>query len=223
MKILAIISFIVAFGHSISAQVVVTVVIDKNHLKQVVLNGTTRNVAQMLYTKEQEKIKELTDKIGINTSSLVLVNQMIMNSLTNVNNGLKSAIRVKNITGQVERIVIISGQIQDIAQENPAYLLFAEKYIKSVKDRSFALALDVSGTILKESNALLMNTNKRDEFIKDISDELTIITASLMVVRQTLERAAREGIFQSFNPYQGFVNQDIALVNGILGKTKALK
>lgn len=223
MKILAIISLIVAFGHSISAQVVVTVVIDKNHLKQVVLNGTTRNVAQMLYTKEQAKIKELTDKIGINTASLVLVNQMIMNSLTNVNDGLKSGIRVQNMAAQVGQIVTITAQIQGIANENPVYLLFAEKYIKSVKDRSFALALDVSGTILKESDDLLMNTNKRDEFIKEISDELTIITATLMVVKQTMAAAAKEGLLKSLNPFQDFVNQDITLVNGILGKTQALK
>lgn len=222
MRAFLIISIILSFGHAISAQVV-TVVIDKNHIKEVTKNGAVRNVAQTLYTREQEKIKELTDKIGINTTSLVLVNEMIMNSLTNVNDGLKSAIRVKNITVKVEQIVKITGQIQDIANENPAYLLFAEKYIKTVKDRSFALALDVSGTILKESDDLLMNTNKRDEFIKEISEELTIITANLMIVRQTMTAAAREGLLKSLNPYQDFINTDIALVNGILGKTQALK
>jgi hypothetical protein len=148
---------------------------------------------------------------------------MILNSLTQVNEGLKDAIQVKNIGKTILHINEVSTEVYDIAQQNPILLLFAEEYVLQAKTRGLNLVTEVSSFILKESNEVLINYNVRDQLLDTVQTELQVILAYMIAVRNSMYWANVNGVIKMLNPYQDFINKDLALSNQIIQKRKSLQ
>jgi hypothetical protein len=200
-----------------------TYVFDKRHFEIVNANGAMRNISEIGYHRSLEIINNNTDDIGLNSASLALVNTMILNSLTQVNEGLKDAIQVKNIGKTILHINEVSTEVYDIAQQNPILLLFAEEYILLAKTRGLNLVTEVSSFILKESNEVLINYNVRDQLLDTVQTELQVILAYMIAVRNSMYWANVNGVIKLLNPYQDFINKDLALSNQIIQKRKPLQ
>ncbi|MBN3581083.1 hypothetical protein JYB64_01710 [Algoriphagus aestuarii] len=200
-----------------------TVVFDQNHFTIVNANAAMRNVSEIGYHQTLDFIKQNTDDIIVNSSSLAMVQTMIVKSLTQVNEGFKDAIQVKMIGETVLDIKSISTEAFELAYDNPLLFLFVEEYTAQAKSRSINLAAEVSSLILKEGDNLLINYNVRDELLDTVQKELQVIRALMLSAKNSIYWAKANGVIRSLNPYQSYVNKDLGLINEIIIKQKTLK
>ncbi|WP_339751150.1 hypothetical protein [Algoriphagus aquimarinus] len=199
-----------------------TLVFDRNHFAIVNANAAMRNVSEIGYQQSLDIIKQNTDDIILNSSSLALVQTMIVNSLTQVNEGFKDAIQVKMIAETVMDISSVSAEAFQMASGNPILFLFVEEYTAQAKSRSIKLALEVSSFILKEGDKLMMNYNVRDELLNTVQKELQVIFALVLASRNSIYWSKTNGAIRSLNPYQSYINKDLGLINEIIIKQKIL-
>ncbi|WP_163380185.1 hypothetical protein [Cyclobacterium sp. SYSU L10401] len=205
--------FLLAFSFELSAQ---TVVFDREHFLIINENAAMRNISEIGYQESLNGIRKNTDDIGLNVSSLAMVETMILQSLNQVNEGLKDAIQVKQIGRTLQRIYALSDETITMASQNPVLLLFAETYIRQAKERSFTLVTEVSAFVLAEGKNLLINPNVRDELLGKIQMELERIVGYLLAVRHAMYWANINGVLKKLNPYQAYINQSKNLANQIL-------
>ncbi len=198
------------------------VVFDKEHFTIVNANAAMRNVGEIGYHNTLDIIRQNTDDIILNSSSLAMVQTMIIQSLTQINEGFKDAIQVKMMAETVLNISSVSAEAFQIAADNPILFLFAEKYTAQAKTRSIKLVTEVSSLILKEGDNLLMNYNVRDELLDSVQKELQVILALVLSARNSIYWAKTNGIIRSLNPYQSYINKDLRLINEIIIKQKIL-
>lgn len=199
-----------------------TVVFDQNHFTIVNANAAMRNVSEIGYHQTLDIIKQNTDDIILNSSSLAMVQTMIVRSLTHINEGFKDAIQVKMMAETVSDISTLSSETFQLAEGNPILFLFAEEYTGLAKARSLKLVTEVSTLILQEGDNLLMNYNVRDELLNSVQKELQVILALVLAAKNSIYWAKTNGIIRSLNPYQSYINQDMGLVNEIIRKHKTL-
>ncbi|WP_026966567.1 hypothetical protein [Algoriphagus terrigena] len=199
-----------------------TVVFDKEHFSIVNANAAVRNASEIGYHQTLDIIRQNTDDIILNSSSLALVQTMIVNSLTQINEGFKNAIQVRMIVETVLDISSISAEAFQLAADNPILFLFVEEYTVQAKNRSLNLATDVSSLILKEGDNLLMNYNVRDELLNTVQKELQVILALVLAAKNSIYWAKTNWIIRSLNPYQAYINRDLGLINEIIVKQKIL-
>ena len=199
-----------------------TIVFDKDHFAIVNANAAVRNVSEIGYHQTLDIIKQNTDDIILNSSSLALVQSMIVNSLTQINEAFKDAIQVRMIAETVLDISSISAEAFQLAADNPILFLFIEEYTGQAKTRSIKLATEVSSLILKEGDNLLMNYNVRDELLDSVQKELQVILALVLAAKNSIYWAKTNGIIMSLNPYQAYINRDLGLINEIIIKQKIL-
>lgn len=218
MKNLLIVLFVILSFNAISQ----TVVIDYQHLATVNINGTVRNAAEISHHEMLDGIKSNTDNIAINLSSLALVETMIYQSLFHVNEALKDAVQVKSLAKYSANIYQTSDEIIQLASENPLLLLFAEEYILQTKVRMLKLLTEVSTIVLQENEELLINYNVRDELITKVWNELQVINALMLSIRNSMYWAKMNGVFKELNPYQDLINKDLAKASQIIQNLKFL-
>jgi len=199
-----------------------TLVFDKNHFITVNANASVRNVSEIGYHKTLDIIRQNTDDIILNSSSLAMVQTMIVNSLTQVNEGFKDAIQVKMIAEAVLDISSVSAEAFQLASGNPVLFLFAEEYTAQAKTRSIKLVTEVSSLILKEGDNLLMNYNVRDELLNSVQKELQVILALVLSAKNSIYWAKTNGLIRSLNPFQSYLNRDLGLINELIIKQKIL-
>lgn len=199
-----------------------TVIFDREHFSTVNANAAVRNASEIGYHQTLDVIRQNTDDIILNSSSLALVQTMIVNSLTQINEGFKDAIQVRMIAETVLDISSISAEAFQLAGDNPILFLFVEEYTAQAKKRSLNLATEVSSLILKEGDNLLMNYNVRDELLDSVQKELQVILALVLAAKNSIYWAKTNGIIRSLNPYQAYINRDLGLINEIIIKQKIL-
>ena len=212
--------FLLVNSFPLSAQ---TVVFDREHFLIVNENAAIRNVSEIGYQESLTRIRENTDDIGLNVSSLALVETMIYRSLGQVNEVLKDAIQVKQIGETLQRIYSLSDETMTIASKNPVLLLFAETYIHQAKERSFLLVSEVSAFVLKEGENLLINPNVRDQLLVKIQNEIDLISGYLLAVKNSMYWANINGVIKGLNPYQADIDQNLNLINQILIHKQSLR
>lgn len=199
-----------------------TVVFDRAHFSIVNANAAVRNASEIGYHQILDIIRQNTEDIILNSSSLALVQTMIVNSLTQINEGFKDAIQVRMIAKTVLDISSISEEAFRLASDNPILFLFVEEYTAQAKSRSLNLATEVSFLILKEGDNLLMNYNIRDELLDSVQKELQVILALVLAAKNSIYWAKTNGIIRSLNPYQAYINRDLGLINEIIIKQNIL-
>lgn len=198
------------------------VVLDRGHLNIVNSNASVRLGAELGYHASLEKIRRNTDDIGINLSSVVLVQNMIHRSLTEVNEALRDAIQVKQMGYLINDIFKNSSEAVALAQGNPALMLFAEDTAQQLKMRGIKMVGDVSTFILDNKQDVMMNYNVRDELISKIVKELQIMNAMIYTIKQNMYWAKQRGLIKSLNPYNEYVNRDVQKLNEIITKRRIL-
>jgi len=220
MKKFISIFFMLAVHHYGQAQ---RVVFDRGHFNIVNENGAVRLAAENTYNSYLNTINNRLSDINLNLGAVVMVQSLILSSLREVDQGLKTAIAVRQIGSLVAEISSESAGMIDIAKSDPHLLLFAEDVSRQVKDRGLNLFSEVSAFVLKEGENVLMDFEKRDALLKKIALELRVIRALVFSMKKSMYWAKMNGMFRSLNPYQGFINQDLRLGNDILFKSKLLK
>lgn len=223
MKIIYLTILFFTLIESVCAQSIVTVIHDENHMRVINENAAVRLSSELYHKQLLNQIKVDVDNINTNLSAVVLVKNIIHESLTHIDHSLKSSIQVVGISRLVEDIYKESAILLQQTSKEPWLFLFAEQASKSFKDRSIKLALEVSDFVLKEGTDILMDHQKRDELLTKISLELKVIRALMFSMHRAIHWVKINGIIKSVNPYAGFINRDKQKADEILRYYNILK
>ncbi len=200
-----------------------SVVFDPGHFAIVNENGAVRLAAENTHNSYLNTIRSRLDDINVNVSSVVLVQTLIHNSLTQVNQALKSGIAAAQIVQISSEIVQESNAMIAIASTEPYLLLFAEDVARQMKSRGINLVSEVSAFVLKEGSKVLMDYEKRDALLRKIILELKVMRALCYSMGRSMYWAKVNGVLKTANPYRNFVNQDTRMADDIIRSYQLLK
>ena len=200
-----------------------TVIFDRNHFNIVNENGLVRYASEANHNSNLKKINNRLSDINLNLSSLILVQNLVKNSLTEVNAALRNGIAIKQIISISAEIIKENNELIETAKSEPYLLLFAEDAGRRLKIRSVQLAAEVSDFVLKEGDNVLMDYEKRDFLLRKIILELKVIRALSYSMHRSIYWAKVNGILKTVNPYRNFINRDKWIVDGIIRNYKILK
>jgi hypothetical protein len=199
------------------------VVFDKYQFATVNENGAVRRAAELTSHKYYDRVNQNLEKVKINTSTVVLAQTMIYESLANVNSALKNGKMVLQMTNTVQRIVTYSNYMLDAAKDQPELILFAEQMANESKERALRLVNDISGVILKEGKNVLMDYNSRDELLLKVNQQLQIMEGLAYGGYSAMMSAKRAGVLKQVIPFSGFIATDKIKAAEIVFKYKNLK
>jgi len=160
------------------------------------------------------------------TGNLTIVNTMqdkIYKGLSEVSSILTNLSNVQEIARMGTAISGDLNEVMDLAQENPALLLFAERNAVLFQQRATALALEVSSFVLKGGENNLMDAGERSKLINQILTEMVILRSYTYGMYRAMYFAQMKGFVKVLNPFQGYINVDIQLAQDIARKAKTLR
>lgn len=198
------------------------IVFDVNHFIIVNENGAIRMAAENTHNNYLNTINKRLDDINLNVSSVVMVQTLIRNSLTQVNQALKSGIALIQIGNISNEIIIESNAMINTASSEPHLLLFVEDVARQMKSRGINLVSEVSSFVLKEGNNILMDYEKRDALLRKIILELKVMRALCYSMSRSMYWAKANGVLKTANPYRDFINQDSRKADEIIRNFKLL-
>ena len=160
------------------------------------------------------------------TGNLTIVNTMqdkIYKGLSEVSSILTNLSNVQEIARIATGISSDLSQVMDLAGENPALLLFAERNATLFQQRATSLALEVSSFVLKGGENNLMDAGERSKLINQILTEMVILRSNFYGMYRAMYFAQMKGFVRALNPFQGYINVDIQLAQDIARKAKTLQ
>lgn len=160
------------------------------------------------------------------TGQLTIVNDLqsqIYRGLSEVSAVVRNLLAVKDIAEISMDIVNDANKALQIAGSNPVLLLFAEGGTRDFKNRSIALAAEVSSFVLSGGVNNLMDSGERARLLGRIVTELTILRGVAYGMHRSMYWAKQRGILNSLNPYSGFINMDKRIAEDIIRTAKYLK
>jgi len=208
---------------SIRAAMAQRLVYDRQHFAVINENGAMRLAAENTHNNYLGTINQRLDDIDLNVASVVMVQQLIYNSLSQVNQALKSGLTVMQVGSISNEIITECSRMVEVARHNPILLLFAEDVARQLKVRGVNLVGEVSSFVLKEGQNILMDYEKRDALLSKVVLELRVMRALCYSMARSMYWAKANGLFKTADPYQGFINQDVRKVNEIISSYKLLK
>jgi len=204
-------------------QGIVNVIIDSKHLATVNENAAVRSAAEMTHSNYLGTITERLDDINLHVSSVVLVQDIIHRSLTEVDQALRTGLTVRQIAQISNDILRECNLMLELAKDAPHLLLFAEDTARQLKNRGINLVAEVSDFILKEGQNVLMDYSKRDQLLRKIVLELRVMRALVYSIQKSMYWAKVRGVLRGLNPYSHFINKDRRLIENILFDINQLK
>lgn len=199
------------------------IIFDREHFSIVNQNGLARLSAELALHQHYERTLSSLSDIKVNISALVFTQQLIYNSLTQVDQGLKSALMVSQISDILAEIFQETQQLISFASAHPHLLIFAEEFSRQLSTRGINLVGEVSQRILAERSDLLLDAQKRDGLLRTIALELRVIRALVFSIRKSMFWASQRSILSQVNPFQNFINTDRRIASQILTSYKSLK
>lgn len=197
-------------------------VFDYQRCLAVMSNATVRGTAEATHNNYLGKIKTNIEDINTNMSTVVLAQNIIYESLSQVNSALKDGLAVKNMAVTAADILNYLQQALELAKSDQALLLVTTNIQTECRSRAIALISDVSNYILKSGSNILADYNARDELLKKVNTQLQIIDGLAYGAWRAMFWAKQQGIFKTLNPFQDYINRDKTAVNQIIFNAKYL-
>ncbi len=160
------------------------------------------------------------------TGQLTIVNDLqdrIYRGLSEVAGVVHNLTTIKEIADIGIDIVMDLEKAIVIAKSNPALLLFAEESAREFKGRATALAIEVSGFVLKGGTGNLMDSGERAKMLNHIANELRILRGLAYGMHRAMYWANMQGIFRALNPWQTWFNMDVRIAHDVISQAKYLK
>lgn len=208
---------------SLLAQAQVPTIIDRRHLQIVNENAAVRNSSELQYQQSLAAIGKNTEETTVNVAERAMAETIKLRSLTSANELIKDSQQLKQVFATASAIHQQLSQLAEVSQDDPSLLAFAEQYVREAGEQATALAHQVSAFLISEGENVLINPNVRDELLTDTLERMKKIRTDLLAVYQSLYWTKLNGKLKSLNPYQQYVEQDLALMDRILLGKQTLK
>ena len=144
----------------------------------------------------------------------------IYKGLSEVASAVRSLSAIKDMVAVSDDIVTGINKAIAITGTNPALLLFAQSGAQEFKSRATGLAAEVASFVLAGGKGNLMDSGERAKLLNRITSELMIIRGVAYGLYRSMYWARARGIFNSLDPYAGFINTDKWIADDILNHSK---
>lgn len=186
----------------------------------------TTTLALKLYSdnleKQQEKTIEQQTKLQQAqtwvSSQMAIANSLqnqVLKGLNEVSGTLKNGVQVVSIYQELEKCIQYSGDILELTRDKPQYAVFGVKASQKAYEQVIKLSTDVTD-LLKPGELNLATTGDRYKLLFSVSQNVIMLKIWLLATKLNIERAIRLGWFQSINPFQGYINTDLSIVQNIM-------
>ena len=186
----------------------------------------TTTLALKLYSdnleNQQEKTIEQQTKLQqaqtwVSTQMVVANNiqNKVLKGLNEVSGTLKNGVQVVSIYNELDRCLQYSNDILTLTGDKPQYSVFGVKATQKAYEQVIKLSTDVT-ELLKPGELNLATAGDRYKLLFSVSQNVTMLKIWLLATKLNIERAIRLGWFQSINPFQGYINTDMSIVQNIM-------
>ncbi len=195
-------------------------------LAQNIYIDVTTTLALKLYSdnleNQQEKTLEQQTKLQQAqtwvSSQMAVANNIqnkVLKGLNEVSGTLKNGVQVVSIYNELDRCLQYSNDILELTSDKPQYAVFGVKATQKAYEQVIKLSTDVTD-LLKPGELNLATAGDRYKLLFSVSQNVTMLKIWLLATKLNIERAIRLGWFQSINPFQGYINTDMSIVQNIM-------
>ena len=171
--------------------------------------------------KLQDKIKDAQDLITLETNRLKAIHDKFYKGLTEVSKTIKNAYQVVEAAQIFERIWQYEKDMVEAAQPNELALAFALKSQMKMVAQAGKLLAEIKNVVIKSKDKnVLLNAGQRTMMLNDILIQLRIMEAIAWRSYYIVKTVVRQGIINSLNPFQGYINRDKQIVTDIISSIK---
>lgn len=199
------------------------IVVDPEHFAAVVRNAAVRSSAESTHEQYLSRINDNINDLNTNVGSVVLAQNMVYESLSNVNSALKNGLALKNMSVIIADMTGYIRQSLDLARSDPNLVLFAGNITSEMRTRAAMIVSDVSAFILKEGSGVLADYNARDELLHKVTQQLQILDGLAYGTWKAVYWAKQRGIIAAATPFGDYLNRDKLYVSQIIQNAKYLK
>ena len=165
--------------------------------------------------EQQTKLQQAQTWVATQMTVANNIQNKVLKGLNEVSGTLKNGVQVVNIYNELDRCLQYSNDILTLTSNKPQYSVFGVKASQKAYEQVIKLTTDVTD-LLKPGELNLATAGDRYKLLFSVSQNVTMLKIWLLATKLNIERAIRLGWFQSINPFQGYINTDMSIVENIM-------
>ena len=165
--------------------------------------------------EQQTKLQQAQTWVSTQMAVANNIQNNVLKGLNEVSGTLKNGVQVVSIYNELDRCLQYSNDILTLTSNKPQYSVFGVKATQKAYEQVIKLSTDVTD-LLKPGELNLATVGDRYKLLFSVSQNVTMLKIWLLATKLNIERAIRLGWFQSINPFQGYINTDMSIVENIM-------
>ena len=165
--------------------------------------------------EQQTKLQQAQTWVSTQMAVANNIQNKVLKGLNEVSGTLKNGVQVVSIYNELDRCLQYSNDILTLTSNKPQYSVFGVKATQKAYEQVIKLSTDVT-ELLKPGELNLATAGDRYKLLFSVSQNVTMLKIWLLATKLNIERAIRLGWFQSINPFQGYINTDMSIVQNIM-------
>ena len=165
--------------------------------------------------EQQTKLQQAQTWVSTQMAVANNIQNKVLKGLNEVSGTLKNGVQVVSIYNELDRCLQYSNDILTLTSNKPQYSVFGVKATQKAYEQVIKLSTDVTD-LLKPGELNLATAGDRYKLLFSVSQDVTMLKIWLLATKLNIERAIRLGWFQSINPFQGYINTDLSIVENIM-------
>lgn len=165
--------------------------------------------------EQQTKLQQAQTWVSTQMAVANNIQNKVLKGLNEVSGTLKNGVQVVSIYNELDRCLQYSNDILILTSNKPQYSIFGVKATQKAYEQVIKLSTDVTD-LLKPGELNLATAGDRYKLLFSVSQNVTMLKIWLLATKLNIERAIRLGWFQSINPFQGYINTDMSIVENIM-------
>lgn len=165
--------------------------------------------------EQQTKLQQAQTWVSTQMAVANNIQNKVLKGLNEVSGTLKNGVQVMSIYNELDRCLQYSNDILKLTGDKPQYSVFGVKATQKAYEQVIKLSTDVTD-LLKPGELNLATAGDRYKLLFSVSQNVTMLKIWLLATKLNIERAIRLGWFQSINPFQGYINTDMSIVQNIM-------
>ena len=193
--------------------------IDPTVTAAMILYSENLKAKQNEVIEETSKLKDAQTWVGTQMVAANDIQNKILKGLKEVSGTLQNGIQAQEIYSELNKCYNYSSQVVQLASQHPEYAIFGVKASQKTYEQSLKIVTDVSD-ILASGELNLATAGDRYKILHNISDNVKNLKLWLLAIKLRLEKANRLGLWNSINPFAGYINTDKGIVENIMNRYK---
>ena len=165
--------------------------------------------------EQQTKLQQAQTWVSTQMAVANNIQNKVLKGLNEVSGTLKNGVQVMSIYNELDRCLQYSNDILILTSNKPQYSVFGVTATQKAYEQVIKLSTDVTD-LLKPGELNLATAGDRYKLLFSVSQNVTMLKIWLLATKLNIERAIRLGWFQSINPFQGYINTDMSIVENIM-------